>query len=84
MQKEQGKEFDIERGNMSDWNGELRINRSNLRTYKSKGFKTRAHGLSGRKAEPTVLTGFTGFIYSKLKSGVTYSAVIFERLEDAD
>ena len=83
MQKEQGKDFDIEKINLAELERKTGISRSKLRTYKSKGFKTGIHGLSGRKAESTVLTGFTGFIDSQLKAGVTNSVVIFERLEDA-
>ena len=82
MQKEQGKDFDIEKINLAELERKTGISRSKLRTYKSKGFKTGIHGLSGRKEESTVLTGFTGFIDSQLKAGVTNSVVIFERLED--
>ena len=83
MQKEQGKEFDIEKVNLAELERRTGISRSKLRTLKSKGFNTGVHGLSGRKAKATVLTGFTGFIDGLLKAGVTNSTVIFERLEDA-
>ena len=83
MQKEQGKEFDVEKVNLAELERRTGISRSKLRTLKSKGFKTVAHGLSGRKAESTVLTGFTGIIDNQMMKGVTNSAVIFERLENA-
>ena len=80
MQKEQGKEFDIEKVNLAELERRTGISRSKLRTLKSKGFKTAAHGLEGRKAATTVLSGFTGAIDSLLKGGVTNSAVIYEQL----
>ena len=47
MQKEQGKDFDIEKINLAELERKTGISRSKLRTYKSKGFKTGIHGLSG-------------------------------------
>jgi transposase len=81
MQKEHGKDFDIEKVNLAELERRTGISRSRLRTLKSKGFKTAEHGLFGRRAESTVLTGFTGIIDNLLKEGVTNSAVIFERME---
>ena len=83
LQKEQGNGFDPYKVNLAELERRTGISRSRLRTLKSKGFKTGAHGLSGRRAETTVLTGFTGVLDNLLKAGVTNSAVIFERLEDA-
>ena len=83
MQKEQGKDFDIEKVNLAELERRTGISRSRLRTLKSKGFKTAEHGLSGRKAESTILTGFTGVIDSLLMEGITNSEVIFDRLRDA-
>ncbi len=83
LQKEQGNGFDPDKVNLAELERRTGISRSRLRTLKSKGFKTDAHGLSGRKAEVTVLTGFTGVIDNLLKDGVTNSTVIFEQMEDA-
>ena len=74
MQKEQGNDFDINTVNLAELERRTGLSRSRLRTLKSKGFKTATHGLSGRKAETTVLTGFTGVIDSMLKEGVTNSS----------
>ncbi|MBQ6517731.1 MAG: IS21 family transposase [Anaerolineaceae bacterium] len=82
MQKEQDNDFDMEKVNLAELERRTGISRSRLRTLKSKGFRTAVHGLSGRKADSTVLTGFTGIIDNQLKAGVTNSAVIYERLED--
>ena len=82
MQKEQGKEFDIEKVNLAELERRTGISRSRLRTLKSKGFKIGAHGLTGRKAATTVLSGFTGVIDSQLKEGVTNSAVILSHFAE--
>ena len=80
MQKEQDKEFDIEKVNLAELERRTGISRSKLRTLKSKGFKTAAHGLEARKAATTVLSGFTGAIDSLLGGWVTNSADIYEQL----
>ena len=40
------------------------------------------HGLTGRKAAVTVLTGFTGIIDSLLRSGISNSSVCYDRLKE--
>ena len=45
MQKEQGTNFDIEKVNLAELERRTGISRSKLRTLKSKGFTTSAHGL---------------------------------------
>ena len=56
LQKEQGNGFDPYKVNLAELERRTGISRSRLRTLKSKGFKTGAHGLSGRNAETTVLS----------------------------
>ena len=58
------------------------ITRARLRRLKANGFVDKPHGLAGRKAEHTLLTGFTGIIDSLLQKGITNSAVCYDRIRE--
>ena len=83
MKQEQGNSFSLDKVNLAELSRRTGISRKKLRRLKKNGFKEKPHGLSGRKAEVTVLTGFTGLIDDSLRKGVYNSAVIQERLEEA-
>ena len=83
MKREQGERFSLDKINLSELSRRTGISRKKLRRLKENGFKEKPHGLTGRKAAVTVLTGFTGIIDDLLRKGVYNSAVIHERLEEA-
>ena len=60
----------------------ISISRSRLRRYKKDGFIVKPHGRTGRKAEVTVLTGYTGLLDDLLRKNVTNASVCFERLRE--
>ena len=83
MKREQGDSFSLDKINLTELGRRTGISRKKLRRLKKNGFQEKPHGLTGRKAEVTVLTGFTGVIDELLRKGVYNSTVIQERLEDA-
>jgi len=58
------------------------LSRFKLRTLKKNGFTVKAHGLVGRKAETTVLSGYTGVIDDLLRDGVKNSVVCYDRIRE--
>lgn len=80
MKQEQGDSFSLNTVNLAELERRTGISRKKLRNLKKKGFVVQPHGLTGRKAERTVLTGFTGLIDNMLRSNISNSSVIFERL----
>ena len=82
MKREQGEKFSLQAVNLAELERRTGISRSKLRTLKKNGFRVQPHGLTGRKATVTVLTGFTGVIDDLLRKGVTNSSVCLERITD--
>jgi len=82
MRMEKGASFDIAKINLMELSRRTGISRGRLRRIRKNGFKVLPHGRTGMKAETTVLTGFTGVIDNLLMSGVTNSAVCFERIKE--
>ena len=80
LKREQGKQFDIEKVNLAELARRTGLSRSRLRTLKKNGFVVKPHGLIGRKAEQTLLTGYTGVIDDLLRAGVRNSTVCYERI----
>jgi transposase len=80
MKSELGDRFDLDKINLAELERRTGISRAKLRRFKTAGFVDKPHGLIGRKAPMTVLTGFTGIIDSLLSNGITNSAVCFDRL----
>ena len=58
------------------------ISRAKLRRIKKSGFIDLPHALTGRKAEHTLLTGFTGIIDELLRKGITNSSLCYDRLKE--
>ena len=83
MKSELGDRFDLDKINLAELERRTGISRAKLRRFKDAGFVDKPHGLSGRKAPVTVLTGFTGIIDSLLCSGITNSSVCFDRLVES-
>ena len=82
MKCELGDRFDLDKINLAELERRTGISRAKLRRIKSNGFQVLPHALTGRKAETTVLTGYTGVIDTALRKGVTNSNVIFDQLSD--
>lgn len=57
MKAEQGNNFSLERINLAELGRRTGISRGKLRKLKKDGFVVKPHGLLGRKAPQTVLTG---------------------------
>lgn len=82
MKSEQGNSFSLEKVNLSELERRTGITRGKLRRIKDNGFVDKPHGLSGRKANATVLSGFTGILDELLRTGVTNSSVCMDRLKE--
>lgn len=82
IKTEQGASFSLEKINLAELTRRTGITRAKLRRFKDNGFVDKPHGLSGRKAKVTVLSGFTGIINELLRSGITNSSVCMERLKE--
>ena len=83
MKREQGDSFSLDKINLAELGRRTGISRKKLRRLKKNSFREKPHGLTGRKAKATVLSGFTGVIDNLLRKGIYNSAVIRERLAEA-
>ena len=75
MKQEMGDSFSVDKVNLAELERVTGISRSRLRRYKKDGFIIKPHGNTGRKAETTVLSGYTGVIDELLRSNTTCGAV---------
>ena len=80
---EAGESFELAKVNLAELERLTGITRKRLRNLKEHDFIVLPHGLTGRKKEKTVLSGFTGTIDALLEKGVTNSSTIKERLDTA-
>ena len=80
IKSEMGDQFSLEKINLAELERRTGISRARLRHIKENGFTVQPHALIGRKANTTVLTGFTCMIDALLRRGVKNSSVIFDRL----
>ena len=80
MKAEEGSKFDIEHVNLAELGRLTNIPMHRLRRIQKNGFKVLPNGNKGRKASETVMTGYTGVVDNLLKSNVTNSEVIYERI----
>ena len=81
MKQEQGKDFSLESINLADLSRRTGISRSRLRRWKRNGFKILPNQAIGRKAEHTVLSGYTAVLDNLLRSSVTNSSVCYDHLK---
>lgn len=84
MKTELGKRFSLEQVNLAELERRTGVSRAKLISLKRNGFVSKEHGLNGRKASTTVLTGYTAVLDDLMKKGVTNSAVCLERLRCAE
>lgn len=80
MEQELGDKFDPEHINLAELERRTGISRARLRHYQKDGFIIRPNGHTGKKAEVTVLTGYTGVLDDLLRNNVSNSAVCLEQL----
>ena len=59
MKEVQGESFLLENVNLAELERRTGITRSRLRRMKANGFKSVPHGLTGKKADATILNGYT-------------------------
>ena len=59
MKHEQGKNFSLEKINLAELQRRTGVSRAKLRRLRKNDFALKPHGLQGRKAAQTVLTGYT-------------------------
>jgi transposase len=83
MKTELGDRFDLKKVNLAELERRTGITRGKLRHIKENGFQILPHALSGKKAEKTVLSGYTGIIDALLRKGVTNSNAIYDRLKES-
>lgn len=81
MKAEQGTRFSLPTVNLTELGRRTGISRAKLRQLKEDNFEFRSRGNKGRKAEKTVLTGYTAVLDALLCSGITNSSVCLERLQ---
>lgn len=82
IKNELGDRFSLEKVNLADLERRTGITRAKLRRIKENGFTILPHGLLGRKAAYTVVSGFSGLIDELLRKGISNSSVIFDRLKE--
>jgi len=69
MAAEAGPGFLPEKANLAEFCRRTGLTRSKARTLRKRGFQAGPHGNAGRKAEATVLTGYTGVVDGQLRKG---------------
>ena len=82
MKIEQAEKFDLQKINLAEFERRTGITRAKLRRYKADGFIIKPHGNTGRKAEITVLSGFTGVIDDLLRKNIANAVVCYERIKE--
>ena len=82
MKAEQGDSFSLENINLAELERRTGLTRARLRKLKKDNFQLKPHGNKGRKAENTILSGFTSVVDNMLMAGVENSVAILEQLED--
>lgn len=82
IKKEQGKGFNLEYVNLAELERRTGISRAKLRRLKANDFKEMPHGLTGKKAARTVISGYESVINDQLRQGVTNSVNIYDKLKE--
>ena len=75
MESEKGKKLSAEEISLADLERRTGISRAKLRRLQKNGFASTQHGLIGRKAQQTVLSGHIGFLNSLLQNGIKNASV---------
>ena len=81
MKADYGEKFDIDHINLAELGRRTKLPRHVLRRLKKDGFVVKPHGNASRKAEVTVMSGYTGVVDDMLKKRITNSEVIYGRIK---
>ena len=82
MKSELGNKFDLSKINLAELERRTGMTRAQLRRLQKNGFQITPHALTGRKAETTIISGYTGVIDDLLRKGVSNSEVVLERIQE--
>lgn len=82
MKSEQGSTFDLNKINLAELGRRTGLSRAQLRRLKKNEFQVTPHALTGRKADTTIISGYSGVVDDLLQKGVTNSEVILERIKE--
>lgn len=82
MKSEQGSTFDLNKINLAELGRRTGLSRAQLRRLKKNEFQVTPHALTGRKADTTIISGYSGVVDDLLQKGVTNSEVILERIQE--
>ena len=83
MKREMGEKFNPDKVNLAELERTQDRNLTGQTAkIKKSGFIDLPHALTGRKAEHTLLTGFTCIIDELLRKGITNSALCYDRLKE--
>ena len=82
MKSEQGSTFDLNKINLAELGRRTGLSRAQLRRLKKNDFRVTPHALTGRKANTTIISGYSGVIDELLQKSVTNSEVILERIQE--
>ena len=78
----QGADFSYDKVNLAELERRTGLSRQRLRTLQKHEFKDAPHGNTGKTSISSVLDGYTDSLDTLLRSGVTNSSVLLERLQD--
>ena len=73
LKSEQADRFDIKKINLAELERRTGLTRAQLRRLKKNNFKVTPHALTGRKADTTIISAYSGVIDGLLKEGVSNS-----------
>lgn len=82
MKSEQGDKFDLNKINLAEMERRTGLSRAQLRRIKANKFTITSHALKGRKADTTIISGYTGVIDDLLRKSVVNSEVILDRIQE--
>ena len=82
MKSEQGSTFDLNKINLAELGRRTGLSRAQLRRLTKNDFRVTPHALTGRKANTTIISGYSGVIDDLLQKSVTNSEVILERIQE--
>ena len=82
MKSEQGYNFNLNKINLAELERRTGMTRAQLRRLQKNGFQITPHALTGRKADTTLISGYTGVIDDLLRKGVSNSEVVLERIQE--
>lgn len=82
MKEEAGEGFSLVNVNLAELERRTGVTRAKLRRLKENNFEFKPHANKGRKAETTVLTGFTETLDGMLRGGITNSSVCLDRIRE--